>query len=209
VNFTLVLLFVRQLSDHELDNELAQGVEPKQTEKPLQGLGLFAFMFVAVPLLLVAFSDWLYVEIATRQEITLIVHDKWANEVTTNQGSFRFPSNWRRGKLFGLRFAYWNDLQSVSLPKLKVGCSYRVVMTGAGFLGDHPLGQNRAPPLNTIVKVLRRMEETEKECDVSGISGKPVCRLDQVTIQNGIIPKSKDCDFESFAKEYIQNLNPQ
>jgi hypothetical protein len=155
---------------------------------------------ICAPILVFVLAHVFVRDVISRQEITLLIKSKWYEIVFTDQGSFGFPtSGQRRSRHINLTF--WNDLGEISLPKLTIGCSYRVKMVGGGLAGRQHLGENRMPPLNKIVKVLQRVEATEQECDVSAKSGKPVCRDDQVTRDNkGLSIKSHDCDFESYAK---------
>jgi hypothetical protein len=171
----------------------------KDPNKPLQGLGIFLLMLVVVPVMAVVFLNEIYVDAFNRQEITLTVQQLWGTEVITNRGSFKFPEPTKTRLSGKVHLAFWNDLGKVSRSKLVEGCSYRVVITTGGLFNKQPLGENRAPALNTIVKVLGPIAGTEPQCDVSANSGKPVCRDDQVKKDKfGTHLVSHDCDFESY-----------
>jgi hypothetical protein len=148
--------------------------------------------FFTIAALLYAIANWVYVEGFTRKEVTVKIEGReWLEPcrgggaqvfrsshgrqdpgpysscagVLTNQGNFRFPGKSRR---FGnLRISLWNDTGETSWAKLTNGCSYRVIMTGAGLFQEHKLGVVRSPVLNTIVKVVKRVEKSESDCSFS------------------------------------------
>ncbi len=164
----------------------------------LAALGMVAILFL--------FADTFVRDVITRQEITLVIKGKYHGVVFTNQGTYGFIEKGRgRGLLRDVNFAFWNDGRKEIQPQLTLGCSYRVKTVGGGLAGRQPLGENRMPPLNKIVKIVKRMEATEQECDVSARSGKPVCRDDQVVDdkKHGLFVKARDCDFETYQNNKV------
>jgi hypothetical protein len=184
----------KQCVDHSVDQSISCPVPPNLTGARgfYTTVSAAVLGFATIVLLLFATMNWVYVEAFTRKEITVRIEGRsWLEpcsgggaqvarsshghqdpgpyrscaSVNTDQGNFRFPQKSRR---FGnLRVSLWNDTGEISWAKLTNGCTYRVIMTGAGLFLEHKLGVFRAPVLNTIVKVVERVEKSDAECGYS------------------------------------------
>jgi hypothetical protein len=190
------------------------------------------FLFVVTALCFLVLNE-IYVEVFSRRVVTLRVTSKnellpcrskvvqklqqshgaysSCSSLFTSLGTFRLPQkSYSRFLDRSYQLEFWNDRAEDIWSALKAGCSYKVVVTGGSILAYQALGENRMPALNTIVNVLERVEKTEHECDISAVSGKPVCEESQVTInENGISPTSSSCDFETFAENYMRKKRPK
>jgi hypothetical protein len=176
----------------------------EKTAEPIKiylALACFALILIAMIFLLV---DVVYQEAIARQEVQFEFQGIHFGVAFTDKGTFDFHDIVRgRRSYTNVNLRFWNDVRAVSLPKLRWGCRYDVIISES-ILSGQELGENQMPPTLKIMKVLRRVEATESECDISALSGKPVCRENQVTRnKKGISPVGKSCDFQTYLR-----LNP-
>jgi hypothetical protein len=160
------------------------------------GLACFALILIALLFLLV---DVVYQETMAKQEVQFEFQGIHFGVAFTDKGTFDFHDIVRGRRSYrNVNLRYWNDVRAVSVPKLRWGCRYDVIISES-ILSGQELGENQMPPTLKIMKVLRRVEATEPECDISALSGKPVCRENQVVRSNkGISPVGKSCDFQTY-----------
>jgi hypothetical protein len=187
-------------------NRASETSQKSLNQRSWRGLIALGFVFLMFGFL---FLNTLYEETIGKQNLVIQVHGFQFGALFSDQGTFKLyePTVTRTDRalkrLFGnepFNLLFWRDRAGALRSHLRFGCHYEVTVINALF-DDHPLGENRMPPQTTVVKVDRRIEATEHECDVSADSGKPVCRWDQVRAVEGegvFLPADAVCDFETF-----------
>jgi hypothetical protein len=161
-------------------------------------LALACVALISIAMLFM-FLDVLYQETIAKQKVQFEFQGIQFGVAFTDKGTFDFHDIVRSRRNYrNSNWRYWNDVRAVSLQKLRWGCRYDVIISESILSGQH-LGAYQMPPTLKIMKVLRRVEATESECDISALSGKPVCREDQVMKdKKGIRPIGKSCDFQTY-----------